>query len=54
MSGAFSVTQVCSSFFANRQSFPEGSIEFYHALVMRDLVHEWHQADDMPAASQAV
>ena len=46
---AFSLTEVNSSFFGDRRHFPESSIEFDHALIMRDLAHEWHQADDMPA-----
>lgn len=50
---AFSVTQVHSSFFADRERFPEGTIEFDHTLVMRDLVHEWHQAGDMRSVPQA-
>jgi hypothetical protein len=50
---AFSVTEVCSSFFDDRRLFPASSIEFDHALVMRDLPHEWHQAEDMPATAQA-
>jgi hypothetical protein len=50
---ALSVTDVHSSFFADRQRFPEGSIEFDHALVMRDIVHEWHKADDLYAVSRA-
>lgn len=46
---ALSVTKVQSSYFADAQRFPAGSIEFDHALVMRDLVHEWHKADDLYA-----
>lgn len=48
---ALSVTEVHSSFFADRQRFPEGSIEFDHALVMRDLLHEWHKAEDLYATA---
>lgn len=50
---ALSVTDVHSSFFADRQRFPEGSIQFDHALVMRDILHEWHKAADLYAASRA-
>jgi len=50
---ALSVTEVNSSFFADRQRFPEGSIEFDHALVMRDIRHEWHKAEDLYAVSAA-
>ncbi|MGO9204442.1 MAG: hypothetical protein ACLQM8_28305 [Limisphaerales bacterium] len=48
-----SVTEVLSSYFADRQRFPEGAIEFDHALLMRNLKHEWHQADDLYAAPRA-
>ena len=49
---ALSVTDVHSSFFADRQRFPDGSIEFDHALVMRDILHEWHKAEDLYAVSR--
>jgi hypothetical protein len=48
---ALAVTSVYSSFFADSQWFPKGSIEFDHALVMRDLLHEWHQADELYSLS---
>jgi len=50
---ALSVTEVHSSFFADRQRFPEGSVTFDHALVMRDILHEWHKAEDLYAVSRA-
>ncbi|HEY3854263.1 MAG TPA: DUF2071 domain-containing protein [Verrucomicrobiae bacterium] len=50
---ALSVSQVESSFFADLQRFPKGSIEFDHALVMRDLQHEWHKAADLRVAPRA-
>ena len=46
---ALTVTQVHSSFFADRERFPEGSVSFDHALVMRDISHEWHKAADLYA-----
>jgi Uncharacterized conserved protein (COG2071) len=49
---ALSVAEVHSSFFANRQRFPEGSVEFDHALIMRDVLHEWHKAEDLYAVSR--
>ncbi len=49
---ALNVSKVESSFFSDRQRFPNGSIEFDHALIMRDLEHEWHQAEDMYARPQ--
>jgi len=30
-----------SSFFENRNNFPEGSITFDNALLMKDIDHEW-------------
>ena len=50
---ALSVTSVHSSYFANRQRFPEGSVTFDHALVMRDILHEWRKADDLHGATRA-
>jgi hypothetical protein len=44
---ALSVTRVHSSYFADQERFPEGSIEFDHALVMRDIAHEWRKVDDL-------
>jgi uncharacterized protein YqjF (DUF2071 family) len=44
---ALSISELESSFFADQQRFPKGSIEFDHALIMRDLRHEWHKADDL-------
>ncbi len=46
---ALSLTKVHSTFFADRNRFPQGSIEFDHALVMRDIPHEWHMAEDLHA-----
>ena len=42
-----------SNFFADQQLFPKDSIEFDHALIMRDLRHEWRQADDLYALPKA-
>ena len=36
------VDVVESSFFDDRARFPEGSIEFDCALLMRGTAHEWH------------
>lgn len=44
---ALAVTSVHSSYFSNPDHFPEGSVEFDHGLIMRNLPHEWHQADDL-------
>lgn len=41
------VEAVRSSFFDDERRFPVGSVEFDHALVMRDVAHEWHKAEDL-------
>jgi hypothetical protein len=38
---ALTVTKVQSSFFENKSVFPEGSIEFDNALLMKNIEHEW-------------
>jgi hypothetical protein len=38
----FKVDRVRSSYFDNSKRFPEGSIEFDCALVMRNVRHVWH------------
>lgn len=44
---ALAVSSIHSSYFEDRARFPEGSIHFDHALVMRDIPHEWHQTEEM-------
>ncbi len=41
------VEHVDSSFFSDETHFPAGSITFDHALIMRDLNHQWHEEPDM-------
>ena len=38
------VEKVYSSYFADEKTFPQGSVEFDHTLIMRNIVHEWHIA----------
>ena len=33
-----------SNFYENEEIFPKGSIVFDHALLMRNIAHEWHSA----------
>lgn len=42
-----SVEHVESSFFGDESVFPAGSVAFDHALIMRDLPHQWHGVPDM-------
>ena len=44
------VEHVESSFFADESVFPAGSVTFDHALIMRDLSHQWHGEADMTTA----
>jgi len=41
---ALNLDSVESDFYENEAIFPKGSIEFDHALLMRDIAHEWHSA----------
>jgi uncharacterized protein YqjF (DUF2071 family) len=41
------ISDIYSSYFGDRAKFPEGTIEFDHALIMRNIEHEWHSADDL-------
>ena len=38
------VEKVYSSYFADASRFPAGSVHFDHALIMRNIQHEWHSA----------
>lgn len=41
------VDHVRSSFFEDEAIFPKGSAVFDHALIMRDIEHEWHSEADL-------
>lgn len=41
------VKKVFSSYFADEANFPKGSAQFDHALIMRNIAHEWHKAADL-------
>jgi hypothetical protein len=43
------VSHVATRFFDDPERFPAGSVEFDHALIMRDIVHEWRQVEEVPA-----
>ncbi len=36
------ISDLASSYYDDNNIFPLGSIEFDHALLMRDIPHEWH------------
>ena len=43
------VESVSSAYFDDPSIFPAGSIAFDHALLMRDIPHEWHSEPEMLA-----
>jgi hypothetical protein len=43
----FQVDQVFSSFFNDDTRFPGNSVQFDHALIMRDISHAWHTAPEL-------
>jgi uncharacterized protein YqjF (DUF2071 family) len=49
---ALAVSEVHSSYFADEGCFPRGSVEFDHALAMRDLEHEWQAAGKLAAEAE--
>ena len=41
------IRTISSSYFSDETKFPPGSIEFDHALIMKNVAHEWHSAEDL-------
>jgi hypothetical protein len=41
------IERAYSSYFGDQEMFPEGSIDFDCALVMRNVPHEWETAADL-------
>jgi hypothetical protein len=41
------VSNVQSSFFDDRETFPDGSVTFDNALLMRGVDHEWHSRESL-------
>ncbi len=48
-----SVELAGSSYFTDLKKFPEGSVEFDCALIMRNIEHEWHSAAEMQTGQLA-
>lgn len=42
------VVTATSAYFSDRKRFPEGSVVFDHALLMRGMPHEWHELRHVP------
>lgn len=41
------IKTIYSSYFSDADKFPPGSIDFDHALIMKNVAHEWYSADDL-------
>ena len=44
------VSEVFSSYYTDEERFPKGSVRFDHALLMRNIEHEWHAAREPMSA----
>ena len=44
---SLNVDAIQSSYFEDQSRFPSGSVEFDCALLMRDIVHQWHGRPDL-------
>ena len=44
---SFAVDCLASSYFSDETRFPRQSVEFDHALIMRNTAHEWQTVDDL-------
>lgn len=47
---SLAVEKVRSAYFDDRELFPDGTIKFDHALLMRDILHQWHSEPTMRTA----
>jgi len=41
------IEHIESSFFSDETLFPVGTITFDHALIMRDIINQWHEEADL-------
>ena len=39
--------RILANYRAGATRFPVGTVQFDHALLMRDIPHQWHQAEDL-------
>lgn len=49
---SLNVDKIQSSYFEDQTRFPSGSVEFDCALLMRDIVHEWHGRPDLCCSAE--
>ena len=48
------INTINSAYFDDQNIFPKGSIEFDHALLMRDIDHQWHSRETLGCAGGAL
>ena len=44
--------RILANYRAGATRFPVGTVQFDHALLMRDIPHQWHQAEDLYVGTQ--
>lgn len=44
---ALNIGEAFSSYYSDEKLFPRGSVVFDHALLMRNIEHEWHAAKEL-------
>ena len=49
---AFEIDELQSSFFDDTSRFPEGTVRFDCALLMRGIAHEWHAKPDITSSGE--
>ena len=49
---SLNVNSIQSSYFEDTNRFPAGSVEFDCALLMRNIVHQWHGRSDLCCAAE--
>jgi uncharacterized protein YqjF (DUF2071 family) len=49
---SLNIDTIQSSYFEDQSRFPTGSVEFDCALLMRDIVHEWHGRPDLCCSAE--
>ncbi|MEX1027792.1 MAG: DUF2071 domain-containing protein [Candidatus Paceibacterota bacterium] len=49
---SLNVDTIQSSYFEDQSRFPSGSVQFDCALLMRDIVHEWHGRPDLCCSAE--
>ena len=51
---SLSVSHLSDDYFDDRNRFPDGTIEFDHALILRDVQHQWVPAPSLLRAGRSI